>query len=250
MEWKFVSYDVTDSTNVRVRQFAAEGEKEGLVVTAGQQTDGRGRRGRNWDSPQGDNLYFSILLRPELEPEKAPMLTLVMAYSVVRVLREQTALPVMIKWPNDLVINGKKLCGILTEMYLKEDAVDYIVIGTGVNVNGKTFPEDLSGKATSIYLESEEKTGLTGLLENILKEFEKNYACFLQSGDLGFMQESYNELLVSMGRKVRVLDPGNEYDARALGITQTGELLVCKEDGKTETVFAGEVSVRGIYGYV
>ncbi len=250
MEWKFISYDVTDSTNVRVRHFATEGEKEGLVVTAGQQTAGRGRRGRSWESPQGDNLYFSVLLRPELEPEKAPMLTLVMAYSVVRVLREQTALPVMIKWPNDLVVNGKKLCGILTEMCLKENLVDYIVIGTGVNVNEKTFPEGLGDKATSIYLESETETELQGLLGKILKEFEKSYACFLQSGDLGFMQEAYNALLINMDRKVRVLDPGNEYDAHALGITRTGELLVRKEDGKVETVFAGEVSVRGIYGYV
>lgn len=250
MESKIIYYEETDSTNTRIRELAKEGLEEGTTVWADCQTAGKGRRGRSWESPAGENLYFSILLRPKLEPGKAPMLTLVMAYSIAKVLKEQENFSVQIKWPNDLILSGKKICGILTEMMLSGREVDFVIVGVGVNVNVSEFPEELQDKATSLYLEKGESFEREKLLQQILKEFDKQYKTFMQVQDLSFMQNEYNQILVNKDKEVLVLEPGNEYQAIALGINESGELLVKKDDDNIENVFAGEVSVRGIYGYV
>lgn len=243
-------FEELDSTNKKIDELARDGAEHGTVIVADKQTAGKGRRGRTWESPAGTNLYFSILLRPEIEVEKAPMLTLIMAYSVAKVLQEEWKLEVSIKWPNDLVISGKKICGILTEMVLDESQIGHVVVGTGINVNVTEFPEELSDKATSLYLESKVIFDRKKLLNEVLKEFWKQYNNFLEVQDLSFMKEAYNEILVNRGREVLVLEPGNEYQAVAHGINDAGELLVEKNDGSKAAVYAGEVSVRGIYGYV
>ncbi len=266
----------TDSTNTRITQLAKEGAKEGVTVWADMQTAGKGRRGRSWESPAGKNLYFSILLRPQIAPEKAPMLTLVMACAVARGVervldaalskidehktdkskevaqkspQEAACGLVQIKWPNDLVMNQKKICGILTEMHLTGMEIDHVVIGTGINVNVENFPEELSEKATSLYLEVGKQMDRENLLQIILHEFDIRYQAFLKTQNLSFLQEEYNQKLINKGREVLVLEPENEYQGKALGINSEGELLVETEEG-VKTVFAGEVSVRGIYGYV
>lgn len=240
---------------------AKQGAQEGLVVWADSQNAGKGRRGRSWESPAGTNLYFSILLRPKISPEKAPMLTLVMAYAVAKAVKDLTGLDVRIKWPNDLVLSKKKICGILTEMYLTGTDVDYIVVGTGINVNGTEFSEELREKATSLYLEMSRETEKERiveskkfierkkLLEESLRIFGEQYQTFLEVQDLSFLQKEYNQMLINQNREVVVLEPGNEYHGMAIGINSDGELLVETEKG-IQTVFAGEVSVRGIYGYV
>lgn len=245
-----VFYEETDSTNTQAKRLAENGAGDKTLVVTERQNAGKGRRGRGWESPQGTSIYMSLLLRPQIEPQKAPMLTLVMAYSATEAIREQTNLPAVIKWPNDLVLNGKKICGILTEMSAEIDFINYVVIGIGINVNTETFPEEIAGKATSLYLEKGSKIRRTELIVSVLEKFEKNYERFLKTGDLSDIQEEYNRLLVNKDREVTVLEPGNEYNAYALGINETGELLVKKEDGTREAVYAGEVSVRGIYGYV
>lgn len=250
MEYNIIYCDVVDSTNEEIRRLAKNGEEQGLVVVAEKQTAGKGRRGRSWDSPEGTNLHFSILLRPNVEPENAPMLTLVMAYSVAQVIREEEKLPIQIKWPNDLVCSGKKLCGILTEMHLSGRQIEDVVVGVGINVNTAGFPDDLKDKATSLFMEKAEKVDRGLLLNSILEEFQKWYGYFLKEQNLSFMKEAYNRMLVNGNREVLVMEPGKEYQAEALGINEQGELLVKKQDGSVETVFAGEVSVRGIYGYV
>lgn len=245
-----VYYEETDSTNTRVKQLAEQGAQQGTLVVADRQSAGKGRRGRGWESPKGENIYMSLLLRPKIGPSKAPMLTLVMAYSVALAIREQEELEVGIKWPNDLVVGTKKICGILTEMNAEIDYINYVVIGVGINVNVKKFPEELSEKATSLFNEQGKEVRRAVLMAKIMQLFEENYERFLKEQNLAFLQEAYNQLLVSRGREVTVLEPGHEYHAHAIGINETGELLVRKEDGKEEAVFAGEVSVRGIYGYV
>lgn len=250
MENKIIFYRETDSTNVRIHQLAKEGLPEGTVVWADYQSSGKGRRGRSWESPAGTNLYFSILLRPQISPEKAPMLTLVMAYSTAKAIQIHLGMEPQIKWPNDLILNKKKICGILTEMHLKGQEISDVVIGVGINVNVTDFPEELKDKATSLYLERGRKADREELLQQVLKEFGKQYELFQKEQDLGFLQEEYNQMLVNRGKEVLVLEPGHEYQGTALGIDRGGELLVEKEDGKVEAVFAGEVSVRGIYGYV
>ena len=243
-------FEELDSTNIRINELAKDGAEHGTVVVADKQTAGKGRRGRTWESPSGTNLYFSILLRPEIETQKAPMMTLIMAYSIAKLLREKWNLQAQIKWPNDIVISGKKICGILTEMTLSGCEIGHVVVGTGINVNVTEFPEELKDKASSLYLESHILFDRKKLLNEVLKEFWKQYNRFLEVQDLSFMRESYNEMLVNRNREVLVLEPGNEYQAIAHGINDTGELLVEKNDGSEAIVYAGEVSVRGIYGYV
>ena len=249
MNVNVVHYKEVDSTNAEARRLSVEGAESGLVVTAKKQTAGKGRRGRSWESPADENLYLSILLRPSLEPEKAPMLTLVMAYSVAKALQKED-IQVLIKWPNDLVLSGKKVCGILTEMNLSGAQVEDVIVGVGLNVNTMKFPDELEDKATSLRKETLRELECGELLQLILKEFDKQYQRFLENQNLEFLQEDYNAMLINRDREVMVLEPGKEYLAKALGINKFGELLVQKEDGGTEAVFAGEVSVRGIYGYV
>lgn len=249
MNVNIVHYEEIDSTNTEARRFSKAGAETGLVVTAKKQTAGKGRRGRSWESPADENLYFSILLRPTFVPEKASMLTLLMAYSVAKALQKQE-IHALIKWPNDLVLSKKKICGILTEMNLSGNQVEDVIIGVGLNVNTMKFPKELEDKATSLRRETGKELKCGELLTLILTEFEAQYQRFLKVLDLSVIREDYNRMLINRGREVMVLEPGKEYLAEALGVNELGELLVQKEDGRIEAVFAGEVSVRGIYGYV
>lgn len=242
--------DEIDSTNIKAKQLGEEGASHGTLIVADMQTAGRGRRGRGWDSPSGSSIYMSIMLRPKFPPVKAPMLTIVMAYSVARALRTCTGLDVQIKWPNDIILNGKKIVGILTEMSTEIDYINHVVIGVGINVNTETFPEEIADKATSLRIEIGEVQKRAPIVAEIMSEFEKCYEEFEKQEDLSFIQEEYNKLLVNCGKDVCILGAKESYQAHALGINETGELIVRREDGSKETVYAGEVSVRGVYGYV
>lgn len=243
-------YEQLDSTNAKGSELALEGAEHGTVVVAGCQTAGKGRRGRTWESPAEDNIYMSILLRPEFEASKAPMVTLVMAYSVTKVLQENGFADVQIKWPNDLVLSGKKMCGILTEMHLQGTTIDSIVVGVGVNVNTTSFSEELVDKATSLFLERGKLLNKEQLIVDIVETFMEMYDRFAEEGDLEFLQDAYNAILVNKNREVHILEPENEYTAYAYGINPKGELVVRLEDGTEKNIYAGEVSVRGLYGYI
>lgn len=243
-------FDQIDSTNIRAKQLGEEGAPHGTLIVAGQQNAGRGRRGRTWESPPGVSIYMSIVLRPEMAPVKAPMLTLVMALSAADSLKECTGLDVQIKWPNDIVLNGKKLVGILTEMSTEMDYINHVVIGVGINVNTERLPEELKEKATSLRLETGRIIRRSEIIASIMKEFEKNYQLFIETQGLGQMQEKYNSLLINREKEVRILGVKEGYAAYTLGINEKGELLVRRDNGEIEAVLAGEVSVRGVYGYV
>ena len=243
-------YEQLDSTNTKVSELALEGAEHGTVVASGCQTAGKGRRGRTWESPAGDNIYMSILLRPGFKADRAPMVTLVMAYCVAKVLQENGFADVQIKWPNDLVLSGKKVCGILTEMHLEGAAIDYVVVGVGLNVNTTSFPEELVDKATSLFLECGKLLNKEQLTVDIVETFMEMYDRFAEAGDLEFLQDAYNAILVNKNREVCILEPENEYTAYAYGINPNGELVVRLEDGTEKNVYAGEVSVRGLYGYI
>ena len=154
-----------------------------------------------------------------------------------------------IKWPNDIVLRGKKVCGILTELILQKNVIDYVVIGVGINVHNSYFPSEIADTATSLELELGHGVARERLVEQVLQEFEKCYALFLQAGDLQLLKEDYQKLSANKGREVCVLDPHGEYRGIAKGITDDGELVVETKEG-TRLVSGGEVSVRGIYGYV
>ena len=243
-------YDEVDSTNTSVMKIGEAGAVHGTVVVADQQNKGKGRRGRSWVSPPGTNIYMSLLLRPEFEVVKAPMLTLLMAYSVAEALIELEQVDAKIKWPNDIVLNKKKICGILTEMMMKEQEIDYVIIGVGINVNGESVPQELKKSATSLRIETGREVSREALLARLLEKFERNYELFCATEDLYAIQDGYNRIMVNVGNEVCILEPGNEYQALSHGINHLGELQVEKEDGTKASIFAGEVSGRGIYGYV
>lgn len=243
----------TGSTNIDAKRYAEEGASHGTTVVADMQTLGRGRRGKTWQSPAGNAIYMTILLKPDFSPDKASMLTLVMALSVADAVAEATGLQTGIKWPNDVVVNQKKICGILTEMNVEPDYIQYIVIGVGINVNigsPEEFPEEIRRTATSLKIESGEHISRAALMERVLSHFEKNYDTFVRKLDLSDMIEAYSSRLLNRNAQVQVLDPKGHYMGIARGISATGELLVEKENGETVSVYAGEVSIRGMYGYV
>jgi len=241
--------EVTDSTNLDIQRAAQENAVHGTVAVGEQQTAGKGRRGRAWVSPPGENLYFSMLLLPEFDADRASMVTLVMALAVARAVRD-AGMDAEIKWPNDVVIRGKKVCGILTELYFKEDGGYYVIIGTGINVNQREFPEEIRTKATSLRNEKQEPICREELLAGVLRWFSTYYDSLTGNGDLSGLRREYESLLVNLNAQVEVLDPKGAWKGVAEGIDDKGELLVRHENGSIEAVYAGEVSVRGIYGYV
>lgn len=243
-------YDVLDSTNLQAKLDAERGAGQGALVVADMQTAGRGRRGRTWSSPAGTNVYFTLILKPELTPDKASMLTPVMGLAVAEGIRRTCGLEAQIKWPNDIVMNGKKVCGMLAEMSLEQDFIHYIVIGVGINVGLQEFPEEIADTATCLQKECGKKVPRAELIANIMKAFEEYYEAFTKQGELSGLMEQYNRLLVNNSREVKVLDPKGEFRGISKGINELGELLVEREDGSVAAVYAGEVSVRGIYGYV
>ena len=242
--------ETIDSTNLYARRLGEDGAAEGVLVVADEQTAGKGRSGRHWTTPPGSAIAMSVLLRPRIAPERISMVTLVMGLAVAKAVRELYGLDALIKWPNDVVVNGKKICGILTEMSAELMAVNYIVIGVGINSNMKEFPEEIRTTATSIALELGRDVSRARLIAEVMKHFETLYRSFLETSDLSGIISDYNAILVNIGRRVRVLEPGNEYSAKALGIDRNGRLLVRTDEGTVRDVYAGEVSVRGIYGYV
>lgn len=245
--WEIHYRETVDSTNSWARQEARQGARDGGIYLTDYQSAGRGRRGRSWEVPAGTSVMFSILLRPDLAPENLSMLTLVMGLSVAEGIRAGTGLDAGIKWPNDVVVNGKKICGILTEL----DTVSHsVIIGTGINVNMTSFSEELREKATSIAAETGRSWNREQTAGRVIASFAENYRVFAGTGDMTGLKEAYQKILVNRGKQVRVLDPRAPFTGTALGIDDRGELLVKRADnGRVETVFSGEVSVRGIYGY-
>lgn len=244
-----IFYPSTGSTNIDAKRAAEDGAPEGTLVVTDCQNTGRGRRGRDWSSPQGCNLYFTLLLRPDCSPDQACMLTLVMALAVAEAVNE-LGLEAGIKWPNDIVLSGKKICGILTEMSAEPDYIHYVVIGCGINVNQEEFPSEISRTATSLRLEKGEKISRSALLVSVMDHFEEAYGAFRKTWDLTELLPSYHRFLLNKDARVRVLDPKGEFDGIARGINEKGELLVETEQNGIVNVYAGEVSVRGVYGYV
>ena len=192
---------------------------------------------------------MSILLRPDFEPRFASMLTLVMGLSVAQAVKE-LGVDVSIKWPNDVVVSRKKICGILTEMGLEDGKIREVVIVVGINVNLAEIQEDLKDKATSLYLETGKTYDRNLLIGLVMGKFEKNYEKFVQTCDLSLMIDDYNMMLANKCQPVRILDKLDPYEGVALGIDREGELLVRVADGRIRKVCSGEVSVRGLYSYV
>lgn len=247
---KIVCFDKTDSTNIQARKLAEAGAPHGTLVVAEQQNGGKGRRGRYWESPAGVGIWMSVLLRPQINPVSASMLTLIMALAASKGIYEATGLKAEIKWPNDLVLNKKKICGILTEMNTELMEIQHVVIGIGINANLEGFPEELKETATSLYLETGEKYQRSRIIAKTMEALEEYYDIFVKTEDMSGLMDEYNRSLVNLGKEVCVLDPAGEFWGISAGINEKGGLMVKLADESVVEVISGEVSVRGIYGYV
>lgn len=239
-------YEETDTTNNRARELALEGAPEGTLVVAEKQTAGRGRRGKVWESPLGTGIWMSLVLRPQIAPAEASVLTLLCGLATAEAIEAETGLSAGIKWPNDILINGKKAVGILTEMDCEMSEVHFVIPGIGINVNTASFPPEIAEIATSLYLECGKTVSRRRLVHKVLERLEEHYETFLRTGSFAAMLENYRKHCITLGKEVHVL--GREpFFAEALDITPEGELLVRRADnGKEEVVFSGEVSIRGV----
>lgn len=242
--------EVADSTNTRCKELARTGAPHGTVIIAGQQTGGRGRMGRSFSSPAGGGVYLSALIRPKVKPEELMHLTCAVGVAMCQAVEAAAGLKPNVKWINDLVVRNRKLGGILVEMgFLPDGTVDYAVIGVGINCCQQTtdFPEELQSIATSLALEGADcaREVLAARMVEALAKLDK-----LLISDKAALMRRYRRLCVTTGNPVQVLCQSASREAYAVAVLDDGSLLVRYPDGQEEAVHSGEVSVRGMYGYI
>ncbi|PTM58744.1 BirA family biotin operon repressor/biotin-[acetyl-CoA-carboxylase] ligase [Desmospora activa DSM 45169] len=231
------------STQPAAHEWAREGAEEGALVITEEQTQGRGRLGRMWHSPPNNGIWMSIILRPPIPLTQAPQLTLMASVAVTRALRQTTGLDVRIKWPNDLLIEGKKVCGILTELRGEQDHIQYVVMGTGINVNVTSdwWPDELKEKATSLAIAGGHTYHRVELIAAILGELEQMYEGYLTHGfePIRILWEEYAGML---GNVIRAFTPQGEVTGEAIGLDATGALLLQQGD-HTLPIFSSDIEV-------
>jgi BirA family biotin operon repressor/biotin-[acetyl-CoA-carboxylase] ligase len=237
-------FDDIGSTNNEAKKQASLGCHEGAIVLSEMQNSGRGRISRSWFSPAGKGIWLSVVLRPPFHPYDAPKCTLMAAVAVTKAIRKVTKVECGIKWPNDILYEGKKIVGILTEMNAEMDVINHVVIGMGINVNIKQqeFPEELQTIATSLSIASGQTVDRLLLLQEILVELEREYNNVIQQGFLPVLEE-WRKLSVTLGQTVDVLGGSKQFSGLAVDIDNDGALLVQTED-RIEKIIAGDVSIR------
>jgi len=239
---KIVHYFRTDSTNSAALQLDAQDGPHGTVVIAEEQTAGRGRLGREWYSEKSSGIYTSIILRPPLSPVAAPILTLLAGVAAHRAVRSATGLSVDVRWPNDLLVNGKKVCGILTEMKAELDRLHMVVLGIGINVNHRALPEELQEIATSLALEGGRRYSRLQVLTELFRDVERYYHMLLKEGNAAIVREWSAASSYAEGKRVRVKASGREYSGTTAGLDASGALKVLRDDGQPELLVAGEIT--------
>lgn len=236
---------LTASTNADAFRLAEDGTSEGTVVLADSQTGGKGRRGRLWSSPAGVNLYCSVVLRPAIMPHEAPQLTFLSAVAAARAIELTTKLVPEIKWPNDLLISGKKVAGLLNEMSAETDCINFVILGIGVNLNmtADQFPDDLRHPATSLFMESGVRVDRSRFTSAMLNELDRLYADFYAHG-FGPVREEWQQRCNANGHRVIVNDSGTECTGgRFIGIDSDGAMLLRSDDDKLHRITCGDVRV-------
>jgi BirA family biotin operon repressor/biotin-[acetyl-CoA-carboxylase] ligase len=232
----------TDSTNRVALDLGHAGEPEGAVVLAEEQTAGRGRAGRVWHSDRGTGIYVTLLLRPKLAPVQAPLLTMMAGLSAHSAVQAVTGLTVDLKWPNDLMIRGKKVGGVLTEMHAEPSQVRFVIVGIGLNVNQEKFSGELAGIATSLRAETGKPQSRMELLVRLLREFEGDYNRFLREGASGVIAHFEKVSSYARGKRVRVTNGTESYVGTTVGLGPEGLLQVERDDGHVKMVIAGDVA--------
>lgn len=248
---KIVHFDTIGSTNTEAKILAEKGEPEGTVLLSEEQTSGRGRLGRSWSSPKYTAISMSIILRPDISPIHVAKVTQVGAAAVALACNEM-GIDAYIKWPNDIILNNRKVCGILTEMSAELNKINYVVMGIGINVNieAEDFPDEIKPIATSFKGEYNKKFSRQELCGRILNHFEKLYNSFCEDGNASDALEVCREKSIVLGREINIIQNNTATRVKALDIDSEGELIVEYADGKANKVISGEVSIRGINGYI
>ena len=239
---KIHHYFRIDSTNRAALELGYADEPEGSVVLAEEQTAGRGRAGRSWHSERAAGIYVTLLLRPRISPVQAPLLTMMAGLSAHTAIQAQTGLQLDLKWPNDLILNGKKLGGILTEMHAETTLVRFVIVGIGINVNQEKFPGELSSIGTSLQLESGKPQSRLELLARLLREFETDYNRFLREGAAPVTERFTQVSSYARGKRVRVTNGNESFVGVTAGLRPEGLLQVQQDDGTLVTVLAGDVT--------
>lgn len=242
---RIVYAEQTSSTNNDAFCLAEEGAQEGTVVIANSQLAGKGRLGRRWSSPAGVNLYCSIILRPPLKPHKVPQLTFVSALAVANAIEITTGLVPAIKWPNDILLNGKKVAGLLNEMSASAEQTGFVVLGIGVNINMTEvqFPDDLRSPATSLLLATGNKISRTAFVASLFKELSHEYSLYLQNG-FEPVRAAWSNRCNAFGNNITVSSgDGVSLHGAFGGIDHDGALLLHKDDGQMERVLSGDVTI-------
>ena len=233
-----LSYETVSSTNDVAYDLAKKGSAEGIVIVSEGQTEGKGRLGRSWASPKGKGIYLSILLRPTLPPQAIPKLTLFAALSAARAIRTVTGLAPQMRWPNDLLLDGKKVAGVLTEMDAEQDRVHFVIVGIGINVN--TDAESLPSEATSLKIEMGEGVSRVALARSLLEEFDQLYLSF-REGKSDETMEECRKLSAVLGTHVTIEQVNGRKEGYALDIDEEGALLLRRDDGLTERILSGDL---------
>ena len=240
-----VYFKEIDSTNRYAKKLAAEGAAHGTLVLADTQTAGRGRRGHSWISPAGSSISMTLILRPEVPPAQVAKISLLTALATANAIRRVTGLDARIKWPNDIVAGGRKVCGMLMEMDATPEKVASVVAGVGINVHQTQFPEEIAHSASSLDLLAGRRISRSAIVRAFLQEYERVWAL----GDEAMMR-AYRERSATIGQRVQVIGLNGTYTGTAQDVTESGSLLVrADEDGEVREVLAADVSVRGIMGY-
>lgn len=235
---KIVYEDTVPSTMDVAFRLGMEGAIEGTLVCAEGQTKGKGRLGRHWNSPKGKGIYMSVILRPSLPPTEAAQLTLLTAVAVCEAVRRVGGVAARIKWPNDILVEDRKLAGILTELSAETDRVRFVVIGIGINVN--TSLSVLPAQATSLKEETRKKISRVELLQEILQDLEDWYERLKKQG-FAPVVERWKELSSTLGKRVRLVDPGGEIEGEAVDLDKTGALMIRNDAGLIVSKISGDV---------
>jgi len=237
-------FQETDNTNNQAKALVYGGAPEGTLVIAEGQSQGRGRRGRTWFSPSGQGIYATVILRPPIPLSDAPKLTLLTAVAAADALKSRTGLPIRIKWPNDILVNGRKLAGILTEIGTEMDALDFAIIGLGLNVNipQAAFPPDLQPLATSLFIEKGRPFPRISILQAFLEALEETYALFLQ-GNFNVILSRWKILTDIVGSRIAVDLPGRRHTGEVQEVDENGVLILKEPDGTLQRIFSGDITL-------
>lgn len=240
-------FETIDSTNDYAKKIGNE-LRDGSVIISEEQTKGKGRLGRVWESKAGEGIWISIILKPNIIPNKAPFITLIAGASIVKALNI-LGVDAKIKWPNDITINNKKLSGILTELSAEIERVNYIVVGIGMNVKDTDFEEELKDKATSLYKENY-NVSRVDIVKEILCQFEKLYLDYIEKDDKKEVLDICRQYSAIINKEIYVIKNDQKELVDCIGINEEGNLIIKNKDGNLEEIMSGEVSIRGVKGYV